>query len=123
MAHFQRVIDVDGSSLGDGPNTVSESMVSNTGLSDFFGPDRVPGGELSAVPSAHYLCAKANASSCSQNSPSLPQKSVSSHFSETVLSKPYFAHLLFTHKRQGNQYQALLRKSPSTITIMNRTSR
>ena len=36
-------------------NTVSESTVSNTELSGFFGSNRVPGRELSA-----YLCAKAN---------------------------------------------------------------
>ena len=38
--------------LGDGPNTVSESTVSDTELSEFFGPQRVPGGELSEFLSA-----------------------------------------------------------------------
>ena len=31
--------------IGNGPNTVSESTVSNTELSEFFGPHRVPGWE------------------------------------------------------------------------------
>ena len=55
--------------FGGGPNTVSESTVSNTELSEFFGPHRVPGGKLSEFLRAYYLCAKAN-------SPSLPQNSV-----------------------------------------------
>ena len=46
--------------FGDGPNTVSESMVS---LSEFFCPRRVPGKELSEFLSAYYLCAKANSPS------------------------------------------------------------
>ena len=29
--------------IGNGPNTVSESTVSDTELSEFFGPHRVPG--------------------------------------------------------------------------------
>ena len=73
----------------DGPNTVSESTVSNTELSEFFGAHRVPGRELSEFLSAYYLCAKANSPSFSQNSPSLPQNSVRLSevlFSETVLS-------------------------------------
>ena len=41
--------------IGDGPNTVSESTVQNTELSEFFGPHRVPGRELSEFLSAH-LC-------------------------------------------------------------------
>ena len=65
--------------LGDGPNTVSESTVSNTELSEFFFcPHRVPGRELSEFLSAYYLCEKANSPSFSQNSPSLPRNSVSS---------------------------------------------
>ena len=35
------------SHFGDGPNTVSESAVSNTELSEFFGSHRVLGRELS----------------------------------------------------------------------------
>ena len=46
--------------------------VSNRELSDFFGPHRVPGRELSEFLSAYYLCAKANSPSFSQNSLSLP---------------------------------------------------
>ena len=48
---------------------------SNTELSEFFGPHRVPGRELSTeFLSAYYLCAKADSPSFffSQNSPSLP---------------------------------------------------
>ena len=57
-------------------NTVSDSTVSNTELSEFFAPRRVPGRELSQFLSASYLCAKANSLSSSQNSPSLLQNSV-----------------------------------------------
>ena len=62
--------------VGNGPNTVSESTVSDTELSGFFGPHRDPGREVSEFLSAYYLCAKANSPSFSQNSPSLPQNSV-----------------------------------------------
>ena len=62
--------------IGNGPNTVSESTVSNTELSELFCPHRVPGRELSEFLSAYYLCAKANSPSFSQNSPSLPQNLV-----------------------------------------------
>ena len=55
-----------------GPNTVLESTVSNTKLSEFFGPRRVPGRELSEFLSAYHLCAQANSPSFPQNSPSLP---------------------------------------------------
>ena len=64
--------------IGSGPNTVSESTVSNTELSEFFGAHWVPGSELSEFLSAYYLCVNANSPSYSQNSPSLPQNSVSS---------------------------------------------
>ena len=62
--------------IGNGPNTASESTVSNTELSEFFCPHPVPGRELSEFLSAYYLCDKANSPSFSQNSPSLPQNSV-----------------------------------------------
>ena len=42
--------------FGNGPNTVSESTVSNPELSEFFGPHRVPGRELSEFLSACYVC-------------------------------------------------------------------
>ena len=71
--------------LGNGPNTVSESTVSNTGLSEFFGPRRVPRRELSEFCWAYDLCAKANSPSFPQNSPSLPQNSVSSLFRNSTL--------------------------------------
>ena len=38
------------------PNTVSGSTVSNTELSEFFCPHRVPGRELSEFLSAYFLC-------------------------------------------------------------------
>ena len=57
---------------GNGLTTVSESTASNTELSEFLGPHRVPGRELSEFLSAYYLCAKANSPSFAQNSPSLP---------------------------------------------------
>ena len=66
---------IRGALLGHGPNTVSESTVSNTELSEFFCPHRVSGRKLSEFLSAHYLCDKANSPSFSQNSPSLPPKS------------------------------------------------
>ena len=62
--------------FGNGPNTVSESTVSNRELSEFFCPHRVSGRELSEFLSAYYLCAKANSPSFSQNSPSLAKHSV-----------------------------------------------
>ena len=63
--------------LGNRPNTVSGSTVSNTKLSEFFGAHWVPGSELSEFLSAYYLCDKANSPSFfSQNSPSLPPSSV-----------------------------------------------
>ena len=64
------------SEVGNGPNTVSRSTVSNTELSEFFGAHWVPGSELSEFLSAFSLCAKANSPSFSQNSPSLPENSV-----------------------------------------------
>ena len=39
--------------IGDGPNAVSESTVSNTELSEFFCPHRVAGRELSEFLSAY----------------------------------------------------------------------
>ena len=46
--------------FGNRPNTVSESTVSNTELSELFGPHRVLGRELSEFLLAYYLCAKAS---------------------------------------------------------------
>ena len=57
--------------LGNGPNTVLESTVSNTELSEFR--------------SAYYLCAKASSPSFSQTSPSLPLNSVSALFRNSTL--------------------------------------
>ena len=44
-----------GAILGDRPNTVSESTVSNTKLSEFFCAHRVPGTELSELLSDYYF--------------------------------------------------------------------
>ena len=60
--------------FGNGPNTVSESTVSNPELSEFFWPHRVLGRELSEFLSAYCLRAKANSPSSSQNSPSFAVK-------------------------------------------------
>ena len=63
--------------IGNGPNTVSGSTVSNPELSEFFWAHRVPGRELSEFLTTYYLCAKANSPSFfSQNSLSSPQNSV-----------------------------------------------
>ena len=62
--------------FGNGSNTVSGSTVSNTELSELFGAHWVSGSELSEFLSAYYLCVNTNSPSFSQNSPSLPQKSV-----------------------------------------------
>ena len=51
----------------------------------FFGIHRVPGRVLSELLSAYDLCAKANSSSLSQNSPSSLQNSVSSLFQNNTL--------------------------------------
>ena len=66
----------------------------NTELSEFFGPHRVLGREVSEFLSAYYLCAKANSPSMSQNSPSLSQISVSSLFPNRVLSRQSSARFL-----------------------------
>ena len=50
--------------------------MSNTELSEFVGPLRVLGRELSEFLSAYYLCEKENLPSFSQNSLGLPQNSV-----------------------------------------------
>ena len=60
--------------LGDGPNTVLESTISNTELSAFVCPHRVPRRELSELLSSYYfLCAQADSPSFPQNSLSLPK--------------------------------------------------
>ena len=46
-------ISIHGNTDLDGPNTLSESTVSNTELSEFFGPQQVPGRELSEFLSAY----------------------------------------------------------------------
>ena len=68
-----------------GRGKVSESTASNTELSEFFGPHRAPGRELSEFLSAYYLCAKGNSPNSPLNSPSLPQNSVSSLFRNSAL--------------------------------------
>ena len=49
--------------VGNGPNTVLESTVSDTELSELFGPHRVPERELSEFLSAYYLSVRANSPS------------------------------------------------------------
>ena len=63
------VLDPPPPVIGSGPNTVSDSAVSNTELSEFFFPHRVPARELVEFLSAYYLCAKVSSPSFSQNSP------------------------------------------------------
>ena len=75
--------------LGNGPNTVLESTVSNTELSEFFGPHRVPGGELSEFLSAYY-CVNKRTHRVLAELTEFAQKLSEAQwvlFSETVLSK------------------------------------
>ena len=53
---FRNAVCPNSSFFGNGPNTVSESTASNTELSEFFGPHRAPGRELSEFLSAYDLC-------------------------------------------------------------------
>ena len=78
-------IDMWGQLIGNGPNTVSGSTVSNTELSEFFGAHWVSGSELIEFLSAYDLCVNANSASLSQNSASLPQNSVSSLLRNSTL--------------------------------------
>ena len=75
--------------FGNGPNTVSESTVSNTELNEFFCAHRAPKRELNELLSAYYLCAKTNSQSFSQHRPSLPQNSVSALFRNSTLRTVY----------------------------------
>ena len=70
----------------NGPNTVSESTVSNTELSEFFGPHRVRGAN-SVSWAQPIICVpkRTHRVFFSQNSPSLPQNSVSSLFRNSTL--------------------------------------
>ena len=74
--------------LGNGPNTVSGSTVSNTELSEFFGAHWAPGSELSEFLSAYYLCAKRTHRVFLRTHRVCP-KTQWVLFSETVLPKPY----------------------------------
>ena len=71
--------------FGNGPNTVSESMVSKHRTQWFFHSHRLPGRELSEFLSAYYVCAKANSPSLSQNSSSLAKNPVSPIFQNSTL--------------------------------------
>ena len=75
--------------------------MSNTELSGFFCPHRVPGRELSEVLSVDYLCAKANSPSFRQNLPSLPQNSVrlSSLFRNSILETVFRPFPIFPSSR------------------------
>ena len=92
MAHVGPLLDAQ-IPLGDGPNTVSESTVSNTELSECLCPHRVPGRELSEFLSAYYLCDKANSPSFFAELTEFAPKVSEAQwvlFSETVLSKQYY---------------------------------
>ena len=85
--------------VGNGPNTVSESTVSNTELSEFFGPHRVLERERAQwVPlSLWFVCQSELTESFLQSSPSFAVKVSEAQwvlFSETVLSKQYSARFL-----------------------------
>ena len=58
--------------FGNGPNTVSESTVSNTELSEFLALTEFRGENSVSSSQTIIFCAKANSPSFSQNSPSLP---------------------------------------------------
>ena len=73
--------------FGNGPNTVSESTVPNTELSEFFRPCRGPGGELSEFLSAYYCVQTRTHRLFSQNSQSLPKNSVTSLFPSGPLDR------------------------------------
>ena len=72
----------------NGPNTVSDS-ISNTELSKFLGPHRVPGRELTEFLSSYYLRAKANSPSVPLNSLSVAQHSAGSLFRKSALEKVF----------------------------------
>ena len=73
--------------IGNGPNTVSDSTVSNTELRSFLGHHRVPARDLSEFLSANDVCADAD-------SPSLVQNSVS----------PLFRNQAFVLFSEGTQW-------------------
>ena len=76
-----------GNFLGNGRMRFrTAASVSNTEISEFSYPHRVPGRELSEFPLAYCWCAKANSPSFSQNSPSLAQNSASSLFRNSTWS-------------------------------------
>ena len=78
--------------FGDGPNTVSESTVPITKLSEFPGSHRVPGRELSEFLSAYNMCAKANSPSLLPELTEFAQKlsefSLPKQYSRTVFVLP-----------------------------------
>ena len=79
--------------FGNGPNTVSESTVPKTELSEFFGAHWVPGSEFSEFLSAYDLCAQANSPSFTAELTEFAVKLSEAQWvlsSETVLSKQYF---------------------------------
>ena len=77
-----------------GSNSVSESMVSNTKLSESFGPHRVPGRDCSEFLLVYDLRAKGNSPNFSQNSPILPQLSLSSQWPSAlkIVFRPFRVH-------------------------------
>ena len=102
-------------SVRNGPNTFSGSTVSNTELSEFFCPHRVPGRELSEFLSAYYLCAKA---SFRQNSPSLPQNSVSSLFRNSTLETVFRPFPILQALQGGHQRSHSIIRTPPICTAV-----
>ena len=83
--------------LKTGPNTVSESTVSDTELSEFFGPRRVPGeNSVSSSQPIIRVPKRAHRVFFSQNSPSLPQNSV--RLSEFSSPKQYSRCTVFRYR-------------------------
>ena len=124
--YFFDTLKLGGPDIRNGPNTVSESTVSNTELSDFFCPHRVPGRELSEFLSAYYLCDKANSPSFFAELTGFAPKLSEARwvlFSETALSKQQSARFLryqasfrnqiahWTWERQSPRGHCVSRKS------------
>ena len=86
---------------------VSESTVSNTELSESFGPLRAPGRELSAFCSAYYLCVTANSPSFSQNSPRLLQNSLSEFTPLKQYSRNRYSARFLSGKKKAHKHKLL----------------
>ena len=86
LSSCTNLADVPNVKSETGKKTLSESTVSNTELGEFFLALTEFRGEHSASSfQPNFLCAKANSPSFWQNSPSLPQNSLSSLFRNSTL--------------------------------------